>query len=239
MNKIKRPLRHDTRAASDLQRNDQHLTRGGIAEQRRPPAFQEYGADLLNLEDVKLMSLAERGLLATMRWTIWANDSLPRDPVHLARVLGLETQDVRAALTDRVLGFFKQAPDNPDRLICPELATQMRRLVERRDKQAEGGRDGARARKEKRNQAISNLSSTPLGSRQVSEKSRAEQSRALGKGADQDDQFVRDLEAADVQDALTREGARDAGAGSVSGEAVPGTSLPVGRAARIKPWIRS
>jgi hypothetical protein len=34
---------------------------------RRPPAFQEYGTDLLSIEAVRLMSLAERCLLATMR----------------------------------------------------------------------------------------------------------------------------------------------------------------------------
>lgn len=123
---------------------------------RRPPAFQEYGADLLNLEAVKLMSLGERGLLATMRWCIWANDTLPADPAQLARLLGISEEEVRRNLTEAVLGFFRSAAAKGygDRLECPELLDQMARLAARREAQVKsaevtnanryGNRDGNR-----------------------------------------------------------------------------------------------
>lgn len=153
---------------------------------RRPPAFQEYASDLMALERVKLMSLAERGLFATLRWYVWTNDSIPRDPKQIARLLGLDADEVRSALTDRVLSFFDVAGAGTDRLICGELSGQMKRLVDRRTKQAEGGRDGARARREKKFSAISTPQSTPVGSAQVPEKSRDEKSRdELRKGPDE------------------------------------------------------
>jgi uncharacterized protein YdaU (DUF1376 family) len=118
---------------------------------RRPPAYSEYGSDLLALEAVRLMSLAERGLLATMRWSAWANDSLPRDPKQLARVLGLAETEVAGALTERVLRFFAPCANDPERLHCPELSAQMAKLLQRREEMArlgaEGGKSSVRQRK--------------------------------------------------------------------------------------------
>lgn len=113
---------------------------------RQPPAFQEYGADLLNLERIQLMSLAERGLLATLRWKIWANDSLPRDPELLSRLLGLLIEDVAINLTEDVLSFFAPAENDSTRIICPELADQKRRLAERHKKMAEGAKNSHKSR---------------------------------------------------------------------------------------------
>jgi hypothetical protein len=122
-------------------------TRSSIAheQKRRPPAFQEYGATLLNLESVKLMSLAERGLLATLRWYLWLNDTIPEDPALMAKLLGLEEHDVRKNLTPAVRSFFRSAQHLGfgDRLECTELVEQMRLLMERRRRQSEGGREGA------------------------------------------------------------------------------------------------
>jgi hypothetical protein len=72
-----------------------------------------------------------------------------------------------------VLGFFEQAEDDDKRLVCPALVRQMERLLARRLAQANGGREGARARREKKFSAISNLPSTYVGL----EYSRAEQSK--------------------------------------------------------------
>lgn len=119
------------------------------ANLRPPPAYQEYGGDLLGLERVKLMPLPERGLLATLRWSIWANDSLPRDPGQLARVLGLETQDVRAHLSEAVLSFFAPAVEDATRFVCPELAAQKEKLMQRRLALARNGHAGGMASKAK------------------------------------------------------------------------------------------
>ncbi|MBI3045065.1 MAG: hypothetical protein HYY78_19810 [Betaproteobacteria bacterium] len=162
---------------------------------RRPPAFQEYGSDLLCLESVRLMSLGERGLLATMRWYVWTNDSLPRDLKDMARVLGLDAHDVETNYTGRVSQFFKSNPDDPLRLICPELRAQMQRMMERRRKQADGGKYGARQRREKRNQAISNLEVNNEVDHQVLEKSREEQNRTepVYRNGDMTGEFVKDM----------------------------------------------
>jgi hypothetical protein len=139
------------------------------------------------------MALEERGLFATLRWHLWANDSIPRDPAQMARLLGLGEQEVRASLSERVLSFFDLVGD---RLVCGELVAQMEKLLDRREKQAEGGRDGARARREKRFAGIStpegSPQATPVALRKVLEKSRDEKSR--GEPSRETDSFGVDEE---------------------------------------------
>ena len=151
------------------------------ASHRPPPAFQEYGADLLNLESITLMSLAERGLLVSMRWKVWANDSLPRDPAALARVLGLEVQDVRANLSEHVLSFFADLEGDNTRLVCPELATQKKKLIERRQKFVDAGHRGGMSSKIKGKDDAATFAATPqvrlAASGKPSEKSRDEKNR--------------------------------------------------------------
>jgi hypothetical protein len=120
---------------------------------RRPPGFMEYGSDLLGLERVKLMSLAERGLLATLRWHLWSNDTVPADPKLMARLLGLDAQEVEHNLTNRVLSFFAVAEHDKTRLVCPELQAQMARLLWRRDRQAFGAEQARISKKTKGNPA--------------------------------------------------------------------------------------
>ena len=152
---------------------------------RRPPAFQEYGSDLLALERVKLMSLAERGLLATMRWHVWSNDTLPADPKLLARLLGLETAEVEAALTERVRAFFQPARGDATRLVCPELAGQMARYMERREKMLQGTLNSHKARKQQGKPDDGTQVGTQLGTHGGSERSGTAQKRtALGKEDD-------------------------------------------------------
>jgi hypothetical protein len=128
---------------------------------RRPPAYQEYGSDLLGLEDIRLMSLAERGLLATLRWYLWANDTAPRDAQHLARVLGLDGREVAAALTERVLRSFEQCTEDASRLYSRELSAQMTRIMERRVERSESGRKGGKASARRRNGPQAQLGAQP------------------------------------------------------------------------------
>ena len=117
---------------------------------RRPPAFSEYGADMMNMEVIKLMTLAEVGLLAKMRWTIWANDTLPADPQLLARILALDEDEVRLSLTAAVRSFFEE---KDGRFVCTELAAQLRRLTKIREAQKEGGQRGGLMTQEKNREA--------------------------------------------------------------------------------------
>lgn len=136
-------------AAGNGQRGNDSTPNDSDSGLRRPPSFMEYGSDLLGLERVKLMSLAERGLLATMRWHLWANDTMPADPVLMARVLGIDADDIKSAMTDRVLSFFAPVEGNL-RLFSPELAAQMKHLIERRAERADSGRRGGKSAQAKR-----------------------------------------------------------------------------------------
>lgn len=178
------------------------------AGRRRPPAYQEYGSDLLSIEAVRLMSLAERGLLATMRWHVWANDSMPREPAALARVLGLDPGEVKDALTERVLRLFAPLPADATRLYCPELAAQMQRLRERALERAESGRRGGTSPRRGKSRVPSSARSSGKAQLEapvkLPEKSRDEKSRGeLGKGGDYSVvDFVRDYDSESLEGAL-------------------------------------
>jgi hypothetical protein len=144
-----------------------------------------------------------------MRWSCWGNDSVPRDLPMLAKVLGLEVAEVRQGLTDVVLSFFEPDDADEQRLVCPELATQMEKLTARHEERSDSGRRGGKAaqRKQKLSEAVLQavLQAVPQAeverSSKLPEKSRTEKSRTeLGKGADtsthpslHEDEFVRDL----------------------------------------------
>lgn len=158
-----------------------------VEASRRPPAYQEYGSDLLGLEDIRLMSLAERGMLATLRWYVWTNNTIPRDPRQLARVLGLEEQEIRAAMTERVLRFFAPCSDDESRLHSPELSEQMSRLLTRRMERSESGRKGGESSARNRNSGQAELQAQPQAQHgavfKLAEKSRTEKIRTeLSKG---------------------------------------------------------
>jgi hypothetical protein len=134
---------------------------------------------LLSLERVKLMSLGERGLLATLRWHLWANDTVPSDPKLMARLLGLDPQEVQQNLTDRVLKFFAPAEEDKTRLICPELAAQMARLLWRRDRQATGAELARISRKTKENTSSAKQPANHAAKQLAPELNRTEPNRAF------------------------------------------------------------
>jgi hypothetical protein len=111
---------------------------------RQPPAFQCYASDWLAKEEFRLMSLAERGLLFTMLCQAWVSRSLPTRPQELARLLGVEVNEVSESLTSHVLKAFRRTPD--DRLACPELDELRVAYETKRGERAKSGKKGARAR---------------------------------------------------------------------------------------------
>jgi uncharacterized protein YdaU (DUF1376 family) len=119
-----------------------------MAQNREPPAFQEYAAAMMAKTDYRLMSLAGRGLLYTMRLECWVNRRLPPDAPRLARVLGFDVAEV-AALIPEVQPFF--AIDD-EGLFCPELEDYREHVDDRRKKQSEGGKQTAEKHKAKRQQ---------------------------------------------------------------------------------------
>lgn len=77
-------------------------------QNREPPAFQEYAAAMLARREYRAMTLAERGLLYSLRLECWVNRTAPADPAILAKVLGYSAEEIRAALP-AVLAFFTVA----------------------------------------------------------------------------------------------------------------------------------
>jgi len=110
-----------------------------MAQNRPPPAYQEFAAAMLASIHFRMLSPAERGLLWTMRMECWVNHALPKCPAQLARVLGFP-EDVVAAGLPMLANFFNE---DDGLLICPELENYRAHLAGIRAKQAAGGKEGA------------------------------------------------------------------------------------------------
>lgn len=111
-----------------------------MTQNRKAPAYQEYAATMLSNKHYRLMSLAERGLLYALRLECWENQELPANPSDLAKYLGVQSDDINNAYTERVKEFFKL---ELDQLTCPELDYYRQHLNDRKAKQSEGGKKGA------------------------------------------------------------------------------------------------
>jgi uncharacterized protein YdaU (DUF1376 family) len=116
-----------------------------IDQKRPPPSFQEYAAAMLANIRFRMMTLAERGLLSTMRYECWENHGLPADPSVLARVIGQPEDEVRAALP-AVMSFFES---RNGLLICTELENYRAYRAAVREAQSAGGRSSSDAKKAK------------------------------------------------------------------------------------------
>lgn len=115
-----------------------------MAERKRnPPAYQQYASDTLANERYRLMTLAERGLLESMRMQAWVSGDLPASHEDLARLLGVTLEDAEQNLTPAVLSFFRD--DGQGRMFCPELIFQRQQMDDIRTERSRSGRKGAEA----------------------------------------------------------------------------------------------
>ena len=124
---------------------------------RRPPAYQTYASDDLASSKYYMLTLAERGLMESMRRVYWIEDGIPADAEVLASAVRRPAEEVRAALSQHVLDYFVENPHDASKLLCRVLAGQMAEQMDRRRKQSEGGKEGAR---KTNSSARSNRSST-------------------------------------------------------------------------------
>jgi hypothetical protein len=111
-------------------------------QNRDAPAFQEYAASMMAKIDYRTMTLAERGLLYTMRLECWVNDRLPADPDRLAKVLGCPAEDVKKALP-AVLKFFTALDGF---VMSAEMDNYKIYLENRRKRMSDGGKKGMQKR---------------------------------------------------------------------------------------------
>lgn len=114
-----------------------------MSQNRKPPAYQEYAAEILATTEFRIMSLTARGLLYTMRLECWVNGCVPAEPRILARTLGYtkddEVEEVASALIE-LQKFFDKVENT---YISPELEGYRSHLQERKENQSKGGRKGA------------------------------------------------------------------------------------------------
>lgn len=111
-------------------------------QNRDAPAFQEYAASMMAKIGFRTMTMAERGLLYTMRLECWVNDQLPADPDRLAKVLGYSGDEVKKALP-AMLPFFTEFDGF---FSSPELDNYKLHLQNSRKRMSEGGKKSARKR---------------------------------------------------------------------------------------------
>lgn len=115
-------------------------------QNREPPAYQEYASDMLARREYRSMTLAERGLMDTLRRECWVNRTVPADPGLLAKILGYSTDEILAVLPN-VMPFFTKAGDD---LFCPELDEYRAYLAKVKNAKIEGGKRGADIKNRKR-----------------------------------------------------------------------------------------
>ena len=123
-----------------------------MAQSRDAPAYQEYPATFMARIQYRVMSLTERGLLLTLRHECWVNKQVPADPCTLARMLGYEVNEVSAALP-AVMPFFALAGGC---IVCPELDAYRAHLEGIRERQSQGGRQGAAKTNSKHTKPLTN-----------------------------------------------------------------------------------
>ncbi len=125
-----------------------------MAQNRKPPAYQEYAATILVATlDFRAMSLQARGLLYTMRLECWANQRLTSNQNTLARILGIQEDEVKNLLP-AVMPFFEIDSES---IICPELEDYRQHLAEQRRKQSQGGKTGSSITNSKRPRKLKNI----------------------------------------------------------------------------------
>jgi hypothetical protein len=129
-----------------------------MAQNRKPPAFMEYAAAILANRDFRLMSLAERGLLYTIRLECWENIEVPVSYEHLAKYIGYDSTEVNSALTKRVKAFLHEKDGT---FVCPELDNYRQHLADIRLKQSAGGKGGAAITNAKKNRIKNDNFYTP------------------------------------------------------------------------------
>lgn len=135
-----------------------------MSQNREPPAYQEYASSMLAKFEFRRMSVAERGLLYTMRLECWVNGFLPADEQELARVLGIAHSEVASALP-ALKPFFTLASGA---ITCPELEDYRQHLAEQRAKKSAGGKKGALKTNKKNKKTSADedhpmLATTPAG----------------------------------------------------------------------------
>jgi uncharacterized protein YdaU (DUF1376 family) len=111
----------------------------------KAPAFQLYAAEFLADENVRAMSLAERGAYITLMCFCWREGSITVVVSLLARLCD-STADEFAPIWEGVKARFVPHAEDPTRLIHLRLEKERRKQAAWRKKSSDGGKKGANIR---------------------------------------------------------------------------------------------
>ena len=116
------------------------------------PAYQEYPADILNNETFMQLSMAQRGLLWTLRMYCWKNETIPAGRSHLAKLVGIsEIQSSKLFEDGKIDKFFEYEIDKKTgnltgRMFNTDLEAYRKEKIAARAKRSNSGKLGADAR---------------------------------------------------------------------------------------------
>jgi uncharacterized protein YdaU (DUF1376 family) len=115
--------------------------------EQRSPAFQFYPKDFLADENVRLMSLQERGAYITLLCLCWTEGTLPADTDRLARLCGVPHAAFRR-IWPALEMCFRPDSDTEGRLIHPRLHRERQKQAEFKRRQSDNGKKGGRPPKQ-------------------------------------------------------------------------------------------
>ena len=105
----------------------------------KPPAFQWYPKDFLTDENVRVMSLQERGAYITLISLCWLEGTLPADSGRLAKLCGSTAAAFRR-IWPAIEPCFQVHAERPDRLIHQRLERERQVQAAWRAKSSKGGK---------------------------------------------------------------------------------------------------
>jgi len=118
------------------------------------PAYQEYPADILNNEIFMQLSMAQRGLLWTLRMYCWKNETIPAGYTHLAKLVGITANESSKLFDEKMEKFFEyeineKTGNMTGRMFNTDLEAYRREKIAARLKRSASGKEGAEKRWEK------------------------------------------------------------------------------------------
>jgi uncharacterized protein YdaU (DUF1376 family) len=111
----------------------------------KSPAFQFYPKDFLSDENVRMMSMAERGVYITLLSLCWIEGSLPSDVERLALLVGVPVTAFRK-LWPALAPCFRANEQRPDRLVHQRLEKEREKQAEFKRRQSDKGKAGMASR---------------------------------------------------------------------------------------------
>ncbi|MBT8540142.1 hypothetical protein G6722_02155 [Polynucleobacter paneuropaeus] len=150
------------------------------------PAYQEYPADILNNEVFMQLSMAQRGLLWTLRMYCWKNETIPAGYQDVARLIGITDKESKKLFDELVRSFFDYVLDERSkepiaRLFNKDLEEYRKEKIAARERRSKSGMMGAEA---KWNKIVDDNAKTTVMAKEMSSNDTEHDSEYVAKSYD-------------------------------------------------------